>query len=163
MTHFNTCMSMSDDRERDLVQIVFGFSERKNSKSLEMFSFAQTQGQAAFLCCKKEQSTFLTGLESHSGKILSSCKLGVWSSSISLKHSEEFCCFASPVLHPFCLWAMRWEQSHKERKRPFTQTSISNNLIRGRFFPPQPKRQLFHRLLGRKSSGLIKFTGTSFM
>lgn len=67
-------MSMFDGMERDLVEIIFGFGEGKNSKSLEMFSFAQTQGQAAFLCCKMGQCTFLIGLESHNGKILSSCK-----------------------------------------------------------------------------------------
>lgn len=85
MTHFNTCMSMSDGKERDLVEIAFALREGKNLKSLEMFSFAQTQGQAAFLCCKMRQCTFLMGLESHNGKILSSCKMGAWSSSISLK------------------------------------------------------------------------------
>lgn len=70
-------MSMSDGRERDLVEIIFGLGKGKNFKSLEMFSFAQTQGQAAFLYCKMGQCTFLTGLESHNGKILSSSKLGV--------------------------------------------------------------------------------------
>lgn len=69
LTHFKTCMNMSDGRER-LVEIIFGLGEGKNSKSLEMFSFAQTQGQAAFLCCKTGQCTFLMGLESHNGKIL---------------------------------------------------------------------------------------------
>lgn len=163
LTHLNTCLSVCDSREKRPEWSNFSMGQRQNWKSLEKFAFPQTQDHAAILCLLQPPAIWgkvplSSAWRPTVEKYLVAVNQGFGPAPSHLKPLVECCCFASPSLS--CLGATRWGQSYEENKRSFTQTSVSNNLIRGRVSPLQPKRQPFHSLSVRKSSELINFFGT---